>query len=172
MPWQRDDAVFAPLLLNKLRSESRWAARWCVVAWAALSAFLLLLLIGHVFSVRSAVTAAVPFAFGSAIMHVIAMSELCGVYWYSRKAYRTFSEYSDSALHHRTGRGALLSAFSQNCAFLAFPLAHFALLSPWLWFPVIGTSAMSLAAARYASRTSDLIERFNESNKSTSFIWL
>lgn len=172
MLWERDERALASLALQKLESESLWAARWCLLAWMVLSAFLLLLLIGHVFSLHSVVIIAVPLAFGSALLHVIAMSELGSVYWRSRKARRTFLEYSESALHTRAGRGALLAFFSQNCAFLALPLAQFALLAPGLWFPAIGMSAVSYFAARYAGTTSRLITRFSESSKSTGAIWL
>lgn len=172
MPWERKEAALAPRLIEKLRSESYWAARWCILAWAVLSAFLLLLLIGHVFSARFAVVAAVPFAFGSALLHVIAMSELGSVYFRSRDVRRTFSDYSHSDLHDRTKRGALLAIFSQYGAFMAVPLAQLALLNPWLWLLALAMSGISLFAARYAGSTSGRVKRFTESNSQLGVIWL
>lgn len=152
--------------------RSRWVARISFAAWGALSAFLILLLIGHAFSARPAVLASIPLAYISAILHVISMCEFGSVYWHSRKARRVFPQYSECKLHARAGRGLLFGIASQNGAFLAVPLAQFALLTPALWGPALGMSVVSLAAARYADRTSSLIKHFNESSKDTSSVWL
>ena len=172
MSWPHIDDAGIRRPLRKLTTRSCWAARLTFVAWVALTAFLILLLVGHLFSARSAVLASIPFAYLSALLHVISMSELGSVYWHSRKAHRTFPQYSKDMLHSRAGRGLLLGIVSQNGAFLAVPLAQFALLVPWLWLPAIGMSALSFSAARYAGRTSSLIKRFNQSDKSTGVVWL
>ena len=172
MIWPNSNDAEACRSLRKLTAGSYWAARLSFAAWVALTAFLVLLLVGQVSSSRSVALASIPFAYISALLHVISMSELGSVYWHSRKARRTFPLYSECTLHIRAGRGLLFGIASQNGAFLAVPLAQLALLAPALWIPALGMSVVSLAAARYAGITSSLMKRFNESNKSTGAVWL
>lgn len=172
MIWKRHPSVQLPQALDKLATESTWAARWCFLAWVTLIASLALLLVGQLFIARDSVIAALPFALASALLHVVAMSELGSVYWRSRKIQRASSEYADRALHGRTSLGALLAFASQNCAFLVLALAQLTLIAPLLWLPALAMSLVSLASARYAARTSSQIRMFRETSSGAAAIFV